>query len=216
LAISPSSTSNISAELRRAAKANRVVLIGVSQASTANSKMLREGDLIGIESAATGAETAQIERDAYVILTLADRREVDDDTVAWRMSVAKYRIGKADMVYELHYSGRIGVWEVMGEPVTAAQVRESRDTENRAKKLAELKRSIAALVGASSKPMSKKEITDASTGKGALVAKAITELLQGRMLVYVAERRGGAPLIWTPDRVAAAEAAKTMNAEDPE
>jgi hypothetical protein len=57
-------------ELRRVAKELRVVIIGVSQASTGNAKALRTGELIGIDSASTGAETSQIERDAYVILTL--------------------------------------------------------------------------------------------------------------------------------------------------
>lgn len=205
---------NVSAELRRAAKANRVVLIGVSQASTANSKMMRAGELLGIESAATGAETAQIERDAYVILTLGDRKKLDDSTVAWKLSVAKYRLGEADMVHELHYRGRIGIWEVVGEPRTAADIRKERESEGTSKRLAELKRSIAVLVGMSPEPMSKKQITQASTGKGELLSRAIAELLREGVLVHVDVKRGGAPLIWTPERVAAADAAMKKTTDD--
>jgi hypothetical protein len=200
---------NVSMDLRRAAKANRVVLIGVSQASTENSKKLRAGDLLGIESSATGAETAQIERDAYVLLTLADRREVDPDTVAWRLSVAKYRIGQPDMVYELHYRGRIGTWEVLGEPVRAAVVRESRETEGKVKKLAELKRSITQLVLTSSEPLSKNQISEKSTGSSVLKAKAINELLQDGAIVHVKAKRGGAPLIWGPGMEPAAAATRS-------
>lgn len=202
-------TANISIDLRRAAKANRVVLIGVSQASMENSKKLRAGDLLGIESSATGAETAQIERDAYVILTLADRREVDPDTVAWRLSVAKYRLGQADMVYELHYRGRIGTWEVLGEPVRAAVVRESRETEGKVKKFAKLKRSITQLVLTSSKPLSKNEISKQSTGNNDLKSKAIGELLQEGVIVHVEATRGGAALIWGPGMESAAAATQS-------
>jgi 5S rRNA maturation endonuclease (ribonuclease M5) len=192
---------NVSADLRRAAKAYRVVLIGVSQASTANAMKMRAGELLGIDSASTGAETAQIERDAYVILTLGDRRKVDPETVAWRLSVAKYRLGEPDVVYELHYRGRIGVWEVVGEPVTAATVREERDSEARAKRIAELKRSIYAFVDASPCPMSKQNIIDASTGKESLINETIKELIKEQLLAHVAEKRGGFALIWSQRRI---------------
>lgn len=123
---------NVSSELRRAAKTNRVVIVGISQASTDNSKKLRAGDLLGIDSAATGAETSQIERDAYVILTLGDRQPIDMDAVSWKLSVAKNRMGDPDIVHELHYRGRVGHWEVVGEPRKASDVRAEK-AEERAK-----------------------------------------------------------------------------------
>jgi DnaB helicase-like protein len=120
---------NVSAELRRAAKRNSVVIIGISQASTDNSKKLRAGDLLGIDGSATGAESAQIERDAYVILTLGDRKEVDPEVVSWKLSVAKNRMGDPDVVYELHYRGRVGLWNVVGDPRKASEIRAEKIAE---------------------------------------------------------------------------------------
>ena len=193
---------NVSSDLRRIAKKLRVVLIGISQASTANSKAMRSGELLGIDASATGAETAQIERDAYVILALGDRQPVDHETVSWKLSVAKYRLGTADVVYELHYRGRIGLWEVFGEMRTATEVRDTRDTEAKQKKLEELKRSIRTFVSASQKPVSQKEIVHVSTGKERTVVAAIRELIQEGVLAHVhGSRRGGHALIWTTEKL---------------
>jgi uncharacterized cupin superfamily protein len=193
---------NVSSELRRVAKKLRVVLIGVSQASTANSKAMRSGELLGIDASATGAETAQIERDAYVILALGDRQPVDQDTVSWKLSVAKYRLGVSDVVYELHYSGRIGSWVPVGAPRSATEVRETRDTEAKTKKLAELKRSITALVSESPKPLSQKEIIMVSTGKEKTVVDAIRALIREGVLIHMpGARKGGHALIWVPQKV---------------
>lgn len=125
---------NVSAELRRAAKKHKVVLIGVSQMSTENSRKARSGDLLGIDSAGAGAETAQIERDAYVILTLGDRKQIDPDTVGWKLSVAKNRMGVPDVVFDLHFRGRIGAWDVVGDATTANEVREQKREEQAEKK----------------------------------------------------------------------------------
>lgn len=122
---------NVSSELRRAAKSNRVVIIGISQASTDNSKKLRAGELLGIEGSATGAESAQIERDAYVILTLGDRQAIDAEIVSWKLSVAKNRMGDPDIVYELYYRGRIGIWNVHGDPRKASDVRAEKEAERK-------------------------------------------------------------------------------------
>lgn len=193
---------NVSTELRRVAKKLRIVLIGVSQASTANSKAMRSGELLGIDASATGAETAQIERDAYVILALGDRQQVDPDTVSWKLSVAKYRLGTADLVHELHYRGRIGVWEVVGEARTATDVRDSRTSEMKEKKMAELKRSITALVSGSKKPLSQKEIIMVSTGKDKTIAEAIKLLIREGVLVHIpGSRKGGHALIWTSENL---------------
>lgn len=122
---------NLSRELRRAAKRNRVVLIGVSQASTDNSRKMRSGELLGLDAAATGAETSQIERDAYVILTLGDRQKVDHETLSWKLSTAKYRMGEPDQVFEMHFRGRIGTWEVVGDPRPAVEVRAEKQAEKK-------------------------------------------------------------------------------------
>lgn len=195
-------TANVSVDLRRAAKVNRVVLVGVSQASTDNSKKLRAGDLLGIDGAATGAETSQIERDAYVILTLGDRQPVDHDTVSWKLSVAKYRLGSADMVYELHYRGRVGEWRIVGDPKSATEVRDTRNTELAKKKSAELKRAIAAWVAEQPRPVSKKQIIAVSTGRESAINAAIKELIAEGALAYVdGIRRGGSALIWTAEKL---------------
>lgn len=199
-------TANISAELRRAAKKERVVVIGVSQTSTANSTKMRGGELLGIDGSSTGAETSQIERDGYVIMTLGDRQLVDNDTISWKLSVAKNRMGESDVVYELHFRGRVGTWSVVGDPKRAADVRDSRDLEKKAKKLAELKRSIVAFVEASSKPVSTIEIIKVHSGKESVKREAIKELLTEKALVHVpGVRRGGAMLIWTPAKAAQTE-----------
>ncbi len=193
---------NVSSELRRIAKKLRVVLVGVSQASTANSKAMRSGELLGIDASATGAETAQIERDAYVILALGDRQPVDHETTSWKLSVAKYRLGVSDLVYELHYRGRVGSWEPVGDPRSATEVRDTRSSEMKEKKMAELKRSITALVSGSPKPLSQKEIIMVSTGKEKTVVEAIRELLREGVLVHMpGARKGGHASIWVPEKL---------------
>lgn len=191
----------LSAKLRRTAKKLRVVLIGVSQASTANSSKLRAGELLGIESASAGAETAQIERDAYVIMTLGDRQPVDPETVRWKLSIAKNRFGIPDLVFDLDHVGRIGDWTPVGEARSASAVREAADTEAREKKVAELRRSIVAFVDASPRPVSKKEIIAVSTGKDTHKLAAIKASIQDRELEFTREHRAGHPLIWTPERI---------------
>lgn len=193
---------NFSTSLRIAAKANRAVVIGVSQASTANASKLTEGELLGMNSADAGAETAQIRRDAYVILTLADRRVVDPSTVSWKLSTAKNRMGEADVVRELHFQGRTGLWTVVGGAMSAAAAREARGVEVGLKKREELKRSIVALVDASDVPVSKKYIGDHSTGRGDVIADVVKELVRDGALVFTEQKRGGAALLWTPRRAA--------------
>jgi replicative DNA helicase len=192
---------NMSSELRRAAKAERVVLVAVSQTSTENSKKMRAGELLGLDAAATGAETSQIERDAYVILTLGDRQPIDHETVSWKLSTAKYRLGVPDVVHELHYRGRVGTWEVVGEAKSASEVRANRDVDKKAKRIAELKRSIVALVQASTRPLSKQNIIDASTGNDRLILNTVKELIgAGDLALMPGARRGGSALVWTPDK----------------
>ena len=193
---------NASVDLRRAAKLNRAVVIGVSQASTENSKKLRAGELLGIEGASSGAETAQIERDAYVILTLSDRRVVDADTLSWKLSTAKYRLGVADVVQELYYRGRTGRWEPVGEPISGSDARDAQATGRDSKKREELRRSIVALVDGSPVALSKRAIADQSTGKDSLIFAVVKELIREGQLTHVnAMARGGACPIWTPRHI---------------
>jgi energy-coupling factor transporter ATP-binding protein EcfA2 len=191
-------------ELRRAAKRLRVVIIGVSQASTGNAKAMREGILIGIDSASTGAETSQIERDSYLILTLGARRIVDPATVAWSLSVAKQRMGEADMVFEAHYRGRVGDWSIVGEPRMASEVRETRSTDDKAKAIDTIKGAIRDLVSKSEAPMSRKAISDRVKGTNALITDAIKELVRDGELVPIMSARkvGGHHPLWTPEKAA--------------
>lgn len=202
----------VSADLRRAAKRLRVVIMGISQMSTANSAKMRAGELLGIDSSSTAAETAQIERDGYVILTLGDRIEVDPTTIGWKLSTAKYRFGEADVVHDLHYRGRVGTWEVVGEPRRASVVRQERTSEANEKKRAELKRSIFALVDSSPRPMSKNQICELSTGKNETKAAAIKELIAEGVLAFAqGSRKGGHALIWTAEKLAQQEANGAQN-----
>jgi hypothetical protein len=136
-----------------------------------------------------------------VILTLGDRQPVNEDTVRWRLSVAKNRMGVPDLVHDLDHVGRIGDWTPVGEAKTASSVRSAADAEQKALRIGELRRSIVSFVDAQPNPVSKSEIFEVSTGKSALVQAAIKESIQARELELTKERRNGHPLIWTPERI---------------
>ena len=200
----------LSTGLRRSAKALGVLILGVSQSSRDGATKLRSGEMSGVGAASAGAESAQIERDSYLILTLGDEQRRDDGTSAWALSTAKHRMGVADVVTPVVYDGRTGGWRVIGDARPASDARAEKaakgDTAKVLAKLETLGRAIHDLVSKSNVPLSKKEITLATSGNNCHIAAAITRLMiaEPPVLVYVsgpsAQKVGGSFQIWTPER----------------
>jgi len=78
--------SNVSKQLRKLAKKLGVIVIGVSQTSRANREKLRDGSAVGADTTTMGAETSQLERDAYVTLALGGFEDRPDGTVKMDLS----------------------------------------------------------------------------------------------------------------------------------
>lgn len=195
--------------LRRTAKRLKLFMIGLSQTSRAGREDLRSGDALGAETATKGAESSQIERDAYVLLALGNPQEQDDGSIVMDLSVGKARMRQGNQVHTLRYWGRTGRARIEGESRSATDVRKERESERSKKKRETIKRAIIDLVSKSDKALSKSEITERTEGNNGTIADAIKELIREQVLAHhhAAARYGHAP-IWTPERIAAAAAGK--------
>lgn len=167
----------LSTALRRLAKRLGIVILGVSQSSRDGARKLRSGELAGADAVASGAESAQIERDGYVVLTLGGKQLREDGFEAWALSIAKHRMGVADVVVPLIYEGRIGRWKVVGAPRPAADVKADKQAAGEATTVKRLVREIPHLLDKASDPMSGRSISLEVEAKAAIVRAAIKVLL---------------------------------------
>lgn len=192
-----SHVSGISTELRMSAKRLGVVIMGVSQMSNANSAAARRGEKIGADAADTGAETAQIQRDSYLILTLGDEQPIEDNGRAWKLSIAKNRMGVGDQIVTVHYNGRIGTWQVVGEMRPSAEVRAERVTDNTNAAVETYKLAMAQLVSKASQPLTRGAVRAGIGVKGRTTDKvrALDELVANGELVEICGR-GKAKPVW--------------------
>jgi replicative DNA helicase len=198
----------VSRLIRREAKRLRVFAVGVSQTSRDGRKELRSGEALGADTATKGAESSQIERDAYLLLALGNPQKQPDGSIAMDLSVGKGRMRAGDQVYPIIYDGRTGRTRLVGEARSAGDVRKERESERGRKKRETLKRAIVDLVSKSSRALSKAEITRATDGNNAAIADAIKELVRDGLIVHdLRASKGGHAPIWTPAQIAA-DAAK--------
>lgn len=104
----------------------QTLVILISQSSRTAATALRKGDLIGADTASTGAESAQIERETALSIAIGTQSPVDDRESEVQISIGKGRYGGGDMVIPCRLAGASGRWRVVGRPVRAADYRESR------------------------------------------------------------------------------------------
>lgn len=187
--------------LRRAAKKNRIALLGVSQTSRANAKALRSGELVGADTTATGAESGGIEQFAYLTFAIgAAGPEQEDGSRAVELNIGKGRFGGGDRVVPMVYYGREGRWHVAGEARPAADVVADRAVA----KIRAAANKIRAAADRAKEPQSRAALY-ALAAVNEKVGKAAIELLlaAGDLVACEHAARSTKPLLWTPARVAA-------------
>lgn len=191
--------------LRSLAKDLGVVLLLVSQSSRDGAKKLRSGDVVGTEASATGAESSQIERAAYVTLSLGEMTENLDGKgpVVVNLSIGKARMGRGDRVVPLEYDGRRGAWSEVGEVVTAAKHKADKSTKKNGKRIVEVGHAVSELLSRSATPMSRVEIREELGINNKLLADAVAALLAEeplRVAQVQGKKSGGAWPLWTPTK----------------
>jgi hypothetical protein len=192
--------------MRRAAKEHRFASLIVSQTSRPAGTALRKGEMVGIDTATSGAESSQIERGAYVTLSLGDVRPGPGDG-DWQvaMSIGKERFGRGDAVQECVFHGPTGRFRAVGQRIPASEYRAGRDAARDSGAIDTLKLAILAALDRSDAPMSAAGVKACVTGRSAAKSAAVAALLGDGSAVRVLTRKsGGAWPIWTPDRAAAA------------
>jgi KaiC/GvpD/RAD55 family RecA-like ATPase len=187
--------------LRRIAKRHRVVVLGISQPSRAAGNALRNGEALGLDTMSAMAETAEIERAAYVTLAIGKHgSDREDGTRHVDLSIGKGRMGGGDRVLPMDYSGASGRWRVAGLSKPAAEVRAEQQTS---KDAANLERAEAAALGRAQRakaPLTREEL---KAGNGKTAGKlAIEALLDRGELVEVRQKnpRASAWKIWTREK----------------
>ncbi len=185
--------------VRRMAKRLRVVVLAISQPSRAAGRALSTGELLGADTMTAMAESAEIERSAYITLALGSAGPVrDDGTASVDLSIGKGRMGGGDRVIPMAFNGRTGRMRTAGESRSAAEVKAERqgrkdEVQLRAKTLA-----ISALLTQSPEPMSRRDIRAQVGGTDALVRSAVQSLLDDHTsgVVEVGPRKHGAYSVW--------------------
>lgn len=197
-------TDNVVALRKLAAKYGACVMI-ISKAGRSAAKELRGGAAVGTDATEAGAETNAIEHEAIGLVALGAMKPVDandpDGPSIVDVSIAKARFGVADKVVPLRFDGASGRFESHGPAVRASDRRAEAKAKSASVKIETLARSILQLVAGRESPMSKAEITDATTGNNSDIAAAIAKLVADGSLVYVkGNKKGGHWPLWTPKR----------------
>lgn len=184
-----------------------LVIIALSQMSTANAKSARAGDAIGNDAGELAAETSAFNRYATVALSIGKKTDpFEDGSRIVELSIGKSRMGGGDLVIPMREWGRSGKWVVDGEARTATQVRDGRDTEKQAAQDQQLENEMFGAAQRSKGPLSRDELMNLVKGRKNNKRQMITKLLSSGELVEVAQRAARSRLwaIWTRDRAVTA------------
>ena len=207
----------LSASLRDLAKATGSVFVAVSQTSRAGANALDRGDVVGVEAGRTGAESAQLERDAALVIAIGRKSTGADGRTARELSVGKNRMGRGDLVFAADFDGPSGAWTVDPNGKPAREHIRDRAEATDARRADELTTLIMGFVAASEAPVARKDIAAAIHRKSEAVAARVADLLRDGVLVEVASRAPRSPhwRVWTRDRAQVAGVALAPEVENP-
>lgn len=91
------------------------MVVGLTQLSREAAKKLRDGRLSGAATTDGGAESAQIERAAYLTLAVGNERDgTEPGEVTFDISVGKDRFGPGGRVQPVAYHGASGLFRIVG------------------------------------------------------------------------------------------------------
>lgn len=191
--------------LRRWADDTDVLLVGLSQMSRAAARALLAGETVGADTAAGGAESAQIERAAHVVMAIGEVVRGDDGYTDASLSIGKARLGESDRVLPVRFHGPSGRYQITGPAVTGATHKATRGAAKSAAKVQAAGLAVKGALADATGPMSRNDLRSATGLARADVYAAIATLIDAGELVEVnAKRKGGAWPVWTPERAHAA------------
>lgn len=185
----------------RILRKRRAVGLMLSQMSRANSKAARSGERLGADAMDGGAESAAIERYSTIVLEIGAQGQ--DDSHGRRemlLSVGKGRMGGADKVWPLQYTGATGHVIVVGVAKPAAEVRAEREAAVDDAKVGAAVRAMRDALGRAKKPISRSDLCGEASVNKTRGLVAIKRLLASGDAVEVERKapRSKAWLLWTP------------------
>lgn len=191
--------------LRQWADRNDVLAVGLSQMSRAAARALLSGETVGADTAAGGAESAQIERAAHVVMAIGEVVRRDDGYTDASLSIGKARLGESDRVVPVRFHGASGRYQITGAAVTGATHKATRGAAKSAAKVQAAGLAVKGVLADATGPMSRNDLRKMTGLNRDDVYNAIATLIDAGELVEVAtKRKGGAWPVWTAARAAAA------------
>lgn len=193
--------------LRRLSQRLKVVILAISQTSRVSAQKLKDGQLVGADTAATGAESSQIERAGTLTISLGGKKDLEDGTSSVDVSIGKGRMGQGDRVIPANYDGKTGLWRIVGEARPASEIRAERAAQQQSAAVAAALDAIAGHLANATEPKSRVQIKKHLQIKNAVASAAFKALLAEqppRVVRVKGKKPGGYYQLWTPDRAAEA------------
>ncbi len=190
--------------IRRLLQKENVAGLVLSQTSRAGANSLNKGELTGVETMATGAETPQLERAAAMTIALSDRA-ANDNGSTMTINIGKDRYGPGDRVMRVVFEAS-GRFRLDDKPLDATKVKQEKQANKKATDHRTLVAAIPALVAKSGKPLTREETIELVGRNASASRAAIAECLAIGELVQVASyiKRSSKPMIWTRERATVA------------
>lgn len=179
-------------QIQRWNEIGQVLAILTSQGSRGSSTLLSSGEALGADTTSSGAESAQLERMAYVTLALGVLGE--DDGRGWKtvdLNVGKSRMGEGDVVLALQYHGKSGRFSFSGEVQKASELREKRAAEKSDARQADTferaEQRVREFMGRLSEPIAPRVVEERAGGKGRDNRSAIVRMITTGEIIEVGE-----------------------------
>lgn len=195
-----------------------VVVIALSQMSTANAKAARAGDALGNDAGELAAETSAFNRYATAALSIGKKSDpFEDGSRIVELSLGKWRMGEGDRVLPMREWGRSGLWRVEGPAKTAQEVRDGREADKAVKSHQACELAMIAFAGRSAAPLTREQLIEACGGiklrKAGKVA-VIAALLSRGDLIEVDRKQPKSKywLLWTLERATQAGVGRRSDA----
>lgn len=198
--------SDIVKALDALARSLGIVLIALSQMSTANAKAARAGDALGNEAGELAAETSAFNRYATVAMSIGKKSDpFEDGSRIVELSIGKWRMGEGDRVLFMREWGRSGKWRVDGPAKTAQEVRDSREAEQARKAQQACELTMLGFAEQSASPLTVQQLLDACGGiklrkAGKIAALAALRAREALVEIDRKQPRSKYWLLWTPQR----------------
>lgn len=193
-------------ELDELGRSLGVVILALSQMSTANAQKARSGDALGNDAGELAAETSAFNRFATLAMSIGKKSDpFDDGSRVVELSIGKWRMGEGDRVLSMREWGRSGRWRVDGPTMSATQVREGREVEKTQKAQQACELTMLGFAERAESPLTADQLLQACGGIKLRKAGKVAALaaLRSRDEIIEVDRRQGRSkywLLWTPKR----------------